>query len=494
MSANADPRPGPGLGPSMTGEKGPHRGAAAATIAVAVVIGALGSCARQGIPPGGPRDNLPPEVVSTRPDTFAEIDRLDGPIRIQFGERISERPVGTSRLDDAVLVSPRGGAVRVRHRRDALEIELSGGVRPGVVYRVTLLPVIQDLFNNAMEAPFEFLFSTGGEYYPNAVAGMVVDRITGLSLEGADVAARPDWTDTLDLVYVSRTDASGIFALRSMPPGRYRVQAFQDRDLDHEPDPFEVQGERLVFLNMGDTILNADLLVLEPDTLPARLATAVLADSTRVRLTFDDYLDPLASPGAVTVALEPRPDTTEEGIQMPPPPPVVREVIHEHQFAAWQDSVNALAELADSLAIVARRDSAAAVGDSVEMAAADSMLATLSAGRQAASSRVPGQGGNVARPPSQGPRSLLDGTPLPAQSLIAVLGEPIPAGSAYYVRVDSVVNINGLGGGSGEAVLRREAAPAVPDSAAAAGDSTQIAPPDSIPPPPGQGPEPSEEP
>jgi hypothetical protein len=125
------------------------------------------------------------------------------------------------------------------------------------------------------------------------------------------------------------------------------------------------------------------------------------------------------------------------------------------------------------------------------MATADSLLTALNARRQAGGGRVPAQGANVARPPRQAPRSLLDGTPLPAQSLIAVFGEPILPGSAYYVRVDGVVNINGLGGGSGEAVVRREVAP-VPDSTGAAIDSAQVVPSDTVLSP-GQEPEPPEE-
>jgi len=471
MSANVDGGPKT----ARTGGRGarPHAGPGIAGVAAALAIGGLASCARQGSPPGGPPDRLPPEVISTRPDTFAEIERLDGPIRIQFSERISEQPVGGGRLDGAVLVSPREGPVRVRHRRDALEVELLGGVRPNQVYRVTLFPVIQDLFSNSMEAPFEFVFSTGGEYHTNAVAGMVVDRITGQTLEGAEVFAHPDWTDTLDLVYVSRTDTSGIFAFRYMPAGPYRVQAFQDRDLDQELDPFEVQGEQLIFVSEGDTILNADIVVLMPDTLPARLASVVLADSARVRLTFDDYLDPLTPLGGVTVTLEPRPDTTDEGIHAPPPPPAVREVIHEHQFEAWRDSVRALAEVADSVAAVATRDSAEAVGDSAAMAEADSLIAALTARSRAGAARVPAPRANIARPPSQGPRSLLDGTPLPTQSLITVFENPFPAGSAYHVRVEGVTNINGLGGGGGEGVIRREAAP---DPAEAGVDSATVVP------------------
>ncbi|HSM59997.1 MAG TPA: hypothetical protein VK849_04330, partial [Longimicrobiales bacterium] len=79
-------------------------------------------------------------MVRTEPDTLARVEAFRGPVRFHFDERISERVEGGS-LDDAVLVSPRTGEVRVSHGRTDISVELSGGFRPGLVYRVTLLPV-----------------------------------------------------------------------------------------------------------------------------------------------------------------------------------------------------------------------------------------------------------------------------------------------------------------------------------------------------------------
>lgn len=453
----------------------PRRGTSVAALAAALALGAVASCARQGAPSGGPPDNLPPEVVGTRPDTFAQREAFDEPIRIEFSEPISERTAGGT-LDDAVLVSPRTGEVSVSHKGDALEVELSGGFHPGLVYRVTVLPVVQDRFGNALSEPFELLFSTGGEYHPNAVAGVVVDRITGEMVEGAEVAALPDRSDTLDLAYVFRTDTSGIYALRYLPPGRYRVRAFQDRNRNREPDPFESQGERVVILGAADTILGGegDVVILTPDTSAAVLGRASLEDSVRIGLTFDDHLDPTAALAEVEVVLEPVPDTTDEGVSTPPPAPNVERLLHEREFQSWQDSVAEARARADSIAAA---DSAAADTVAGDPDVADTAAA---AARAAEARRMEGAAG-IGRPgPGAGragaPRTLPDGTPLPAQRLVLVLESPIPPGTAYRVRVSGVVNVNGLGGGGGEATVRRPEAP--PDTTGAAADTGAVAPPD----------------
>ena len=141
--------------------------------------GLAGACARQGSPPGGPEDRRPPVVVTTSPEPFEVLtEPFRGPVRFRFDERVSERVSGGT-LDDAVLVSPRTGAVRARHGRQDISVDIAGGFKPGLVYRVTLQPVIRDLFNNQMRDPFEFVFSTGGEFTASAVAGLVWDRTTG---------------------------------------------------------------------------------------------------------------------------------------------------------------------------------------------------------------------------------------------------------------------------------------------------------------------------
>ena len=90
-------------------------------------------CARPGRPPGGPEDRIPPMVISTWPDTLEIIEPTRDPIRIRYNERISERPTqGT--MDDAVLISPETGEVRVKHKRGGLEISLEGGLKPDLVY------------------------------------------------------------------------------------------------------------------------------------------------------------------------------------------------------------------------------------------------------------------------------------------------------------------------------------------------------------------------
>jgi len=99
-------------------------------------------------------------VESVEPEPFSTIEPGDRTLRVRYNERISERPTRGS-LEDVVTVSPRTGEVGVSHDREGLDIEVEGGVREGLVYRITIAPTLEDMFDNPMAVPFEWVFSTG---------------------------------------------------------------------------------------------------------------------------------------------------------------------------------------------------------------------------------------------------------------------------------------------------------------------------------------------
>ena len=394
--------------------------------AALVVAAASLSCARQGSPSGGPPDVLPPVVIATDPAPNSLVEDLGVVISFRFSERVSERPA-RGIMNDAVMVSPRAGPVRVEPGRELIEVRVDGGFRTGIVYRITLLPVITDLFGNAMREPFELVLTTGAPLIEDALAGQILDRVTGQPVEEVEVALVPV-TPVLDtIVHVSRSDRAGLFVFRYVPPGRYNLIAFQDRNRNLAPDPSEPFGQRGVLLNAGDTLF-ADVTILEPDTSAAQLVRAEVVDSTVLRLVFSDYLDP-QSAGAVAVSLG-----APEGEALPQ----VVEVLHP---ATWQAQI----------------DSARA----------------QDAGPAAPGGRVPRPGETVTAP-GQERGGLPRGVPLPRQEVIVKLAEPLSVDVPYQLVVTGVANINLIPFGRGEAAVLRSPPP---DSLGSQPDTTQVGPP-----------------
>ncbi len=445
------------------------RTGAVVTLLAGALLLLVGACARQGAPRGGPEDRRPPQVLSVEPDTFALVEPGQGRIRIAYNERISERPQSGT-LDDAVTVSPRTGEVRVSHSRAGLNVELLGGFRPGTVYRVTVEPVIVDMFNNPMAVPFEWAFSTGPDFEENAVVGLAFDRVTGEPVAGARVqAVGVDSLGRLDSIpQVSRMDDQGLFAFRYLPAGEYRVIGFLDRDRDGEPGPNDTRGSAPVTVGRGgvtDTTY-AFVPLLSPDTTPAVLARAEFIDSLALRVDFDDYLDPVVPLTDLVASLDVDQELVDSIVAgtgdtllvarvraaRTAMPRVSRIVLPK----VWQAEVDSLQRITDSLAIA-----------EVAIAAADSTAGDPLPAQPGLDAPAFGGLGAEEGGEDEEDRDLLpDGTPRPVQQVVVVFMSPVPAEVPLRFTVDGAVNVNGLQGGGGSIGLRRELPPP-PDTAAA---------------------------
>lgn len=412
------------------------RGIAGALLTAAACVG----CAQASTPPGGRPDREPPRVVSVFPAPFETLEDLRAPVRIEFDERLSIRLEGVADLEDAVLVSPVTGAVRVERGRRSMEISIAGGWRPGLVYRVVVLPVFRDMFGNPRTEQVELVFTTGAPIPPTAVAGLIEDRLTG----GTVPAARVEATRRLDsLVYVAVSDTGGFFSLRNVPAGAYDVRAWLDQDRDRTMEFQEAQVEAAMTLGFQDTVVLA-MRLLPMDTTPARVVRAEPVDSVRIRLFFDDYFEPGPTPGRGTVFLLPDSTPVAEGT-----------LIH----ATALDTILARER--------ARADSLRQVrADSLRRAAGDTLPAELVPEDTAADT-------TPARPARRLPQALPPApprageprpgagraaqVPLPRRELILVLTDPLSPETSYLVEVTGVVNIRGVPGGGGQARFRTSA-------------------------------------
>ncbi len=206
----------------------------------------------------------------------------DSPVVLVFDERVSEQEI-----DAAVRVSPRTSEVVVDHSGDELRVSLREGWERGVVYHVTVLPTVSDLFGNERAEPVTLVFSTGPEIPATFVGVSVVDRITG----EPEPAARVELIrDPDSLVYAAAPDSAGRVELAHLPTGRYLARAFLDRDLDLALDDLEPRDTAVVRIAAGDTA-RVEMAIVEPDSTGPRLASATVVNGI-LELRFDDFLDP----------------------------------------------------------------------------------------------------------------------------------------------------------------------------------------------------------
>jgi hypothetical protein len=390
-------------------------------IIVAVALLAVAACARAYPPPGGERDITPPRLVGTTPEPLAVVPGFRDAVVFSFDERLSER----SFSEALVLVSPQDGALRVERAGREIRVRIDGGWQPDRVYRVVLLPGVRDLFGNIRAEQTEVIFSTGPAITPTAIAGIVLDRITGRPPQQGVVQAVRAGDST---AYQAVTDSAGFFSLRHLPLGEYVLQAYADMNRNRRRDPAEpVDSGRIAALQSDADTVAVVFHVLPPDTTPPRIVRAEAIDSLHVRVTFDDYFDPEQPLAGAAAEVHQLPDSTRVA--------GARRLLHGPLFD--REHAAARAQRADTAA--ARPDTAARQLGVVPPARADTARP---------------------RPPAQAPAAPAADRPLlPAREIVVELDRPLVPGAAHFITVAGVVNISGLTGGG---TARFEAAAAAP--------------------------------
>lgn len=191
-------------------------------------------CANPAAPEGGPRDTLPPNIISMTPENFTTNFKAKK-VTIEFDEYIQLKD-----LQKEILISPplaRRPSFTVKGR--GFVIEFPGELDSATTYKIDFGKAIVDNNEGNPLLNFSYVFSTGPEIDSLVMSGQVVDAFTGDSLLNAIVlffdgkADSMSYDSTLFLsqpLSVARTDSSGVFLATNLKDMDYRLYAVMDEN------------------------------------------------------------------------------------------------------------------------------------------------------------------------------------------------------------------------------------------------------------------------
>jgi hypothetical protein len=311
-------------------------------------------------------------------------------------------------LGRQVVLSPVAGTVNVSWHRSAIHVKPEEGWKPNRVYHLEVLPGIADLRRNVTKHGAMVVFSTGGALPSATITGTALLWVEQRALAQAVVRAAP-LPDTV--AYVTVADSSGSFRLPDVPPGRYLLQAIQDQNSNRRMD----RREAFDTVTLGvDSTASAVLWLFVHDSVGPRVKGVEPADSTALRVTFTEPLDPRRPLDTTQVHVFVLPDTT---------PVPVRALYGAAQY----DSIQARARaVADSLQRA--RDTTAHPGAPAPAAQRAPAAPGAAAPARADTGRV---------------RELLKQRPVPSDRIVVQTAQPLAPGGRYLVRVHGAVNLNG---------------------------------------------------
>jgi len=272
------------------------------------------ACASPGIPPGGPPDKVAPQIVEITPDS-GSVGVKPKEVLFRFDEVVAERPPAVTTLADLFLISPRDGVADVSWHRSAIAVKPTHGFRPNTPYTVIMMRGLADLRGNVRNTGATTFFSTGPTIPRTRISGHAFDWVTGAPASGALVESLV-MPDTLH-PYVALVDSGGSFVIEHVPPARYTLRGYIDRNKNMGIDPSEQWDS--VTVNLVDSA-RVELLLFVHDSLPPRIREVAATDSLTLLVTFDKPMDPAQTLTAANFAII-GPDSAPVPIASAGPPP-----------------------------------------------------------------------------------------------------------------------------------------------------------------------------
>lgn len=192
-------------------------------------------CADPRPPTGGPRDELPPYIVSTNPVNEA-VNTSPSQIKINFSEFVNE---GSFTRSLSIVPEP-PGRLKFRWRRRSVTIQFSEPLRDSTTYVITLNDQFRDWRGVRLQRPLSFAFSTGPVIDQGRLRGRVMDPVKGTPVSGLTILAYPA-NSPLNArpAYQTQTDMQGRFDLSYVRESDFFVVGLRDMNRNLFPDPQE---------------------------------------------------------------------------------------------------------------------------------------------------------------------------------------------------------------------------------------------------------------
>ena len=191
-------------------------------LVIGIAFLGLSSCANTGTPTGGNKDEIPPRLLATLP-ADQSINIQGRIVELYFDEWIEVKS-----LKQNLQITPLSeNNYKQRVKRNILTLEFEKDFEPNTTYSLEFGEAIRDITEHNKALNIRIAFSTGDFIDSLKVRGRVVRSLQNLPIEGAVVSLYPI-TDTLDIdsgkpMYFTRTDSLGLYELRNIKAGEYRV-------------------------------------------------------------------------------------------------------------------------------------------------------------------------------------------------------------------------------------------------------------------------------
>lgn len=211
----------------------------------------LASCAKQGMPSGGPKDVTPPAHRSMTPE-----NRTLGFDGNQFYIEFDEYVVIKDAENNILVSPPMAQKPEYKTKGRGIQVRIKDTLQPNTTYVFQFKEAIADFNEGNLLPSLEYVFSTGSYIDSMAISGRATDALSGEAREEAvsvwlldkeqQTTLLRSLTDTATKAptptYATRCDKQGKFSFNYIRPGEYYLVAVADEDKNMQIGPSETVG------------------------------------------------------------------------------------------------------------------------------------------------------------------------------------------------------------------------------------------------------------
>ncbi|MFA0961817.1 Ig-like domain-containing protein [Roseivirga sp. BDSF3-8] len=209
------------------------------------------ACANISSPSGGPRDETPPELITSVPrDNSTNVRSRE--IVFEFDEYIR-----LDGLSKQLIITPRLDInYKSQVRKNVVTITFDEPLPENTTFTLNFREAVKDITEGNPAENLRLAFSTGPFIDSLSLSGQVNNLLTNKPVEKAIVGLYPV-DDTITVFngkpyYFTQTDGGGTYTLENLKPGEYNVYAWNDKNDNLElnsknegyaflPDPITIQ-------------------------------------------------------------------------------------------------------------------------------------------------------------------------------------------------------------------------------------------------------------
>lgn len=244
-------------------------------------------CGQVGMPTGGPKDSIPPRLVSASP-ALKSTNVTRNNITLTFNEYVDLKDPQTN-----VLISPMPKKQpSIDFKLKTVTVKLKDTLLPNTTYSINFGNAIVDNNEGNPYKDFVYVFSTGPQIDSFTLSGKIIIAETGkydstllamLYRKTDDSAVRKNRPD-----YVARLSGDGSFTFVNLPAGNFNIYALKDGD---GGKTYNSKKEMFAFSDAPVTIsANTDPVILyasalEKENANAKTGKTVLAKRLSYNLT-----------------------------------------------------------------------------------------------------------------------------------------------------------------------------------------------------------------